>query len=284
MSASSSPVAAEEPIVAEPFLKWAGGKRQLLPELLKRVPKTYGRYWEPFLGAGALFFALRPEKATLCDTNDELITTWRAVRDDVEGVIDLLSTYTYDAAWFEKMRKSRPGTEVGVAARMIYLNRTCFNGLYRVNRRGDFNVPFGRYKNPTICQADRLRACAAALALNDDLTVAFALSKQLFVRDFRSINPEPGDFVYFDPPYMPLNATSDFTSYTADGFTEKDQLDLMWFAGWLKRKGVHVLITNSSAARRLYARRGFEIETVFGTRRVNSKADQRGAVKELVIT
>jgi DNA adenine methylase len=276
---SNLAVVEETATVAEPFLKWVGGKRQLLPELLKRVPKTYNRYWEPFLGGGALFFALSPKAATLCDTNAELIDTWRAVRDDVEGVIDLLSTYTYGAESFAKMRKSRPETRVGIAARMIYLNRTCFNGLYRVNRSGEFNVPFGRYKNPTICQADRLRACADVLSADP-----LAFTMQLIVQDFRSINPERGDFVYFDPPYMPLNATSDFTSYTSGGFTEEDQLDLMWFAGWLKRKGVHVLITNSSAARRLYARKGFKIETVLGTRRVNSKADQRGAIKELIIT
>jgi len=276
----SSNLAVVEETAAEPFLKWAGGKRQLLPELLKRVPKNYGQYWEPFLGGGALFFGLESElrardcPAHLSDSNHELINCWRQVRDDVEGVIELLRTYKYDHKEYLRRRAEEfmPNTEG--AARTIYLNRTGFNGLYRVNKGGGFNVPFGRYTNPTICQAERLRACSVALGSYSLLTCT----------DFRLINPLPGDLVYFDPPYVPLNPTSDFTSYTAEGFTEKDQLDLVWLAGWLKRKGVHVIITNSSAARRLYTRKGFKIETVLGTRRVNSKADQRGAIKELIIT
>lgn len=257
-------------VQAQSFVKYAGGKRQLVPELLKYVPKKYGTYWEPFVGGGALFFALKPDKAVLGDTNLELITTYRAIRDNVEAVINQLSMYTYDRESYEKARAAEPTLVSQIAARMIYLNRTGFNGLYRVNKAGKFNVPFGRYKNPTICQPERLRACSAALQ-----------AATINCQDYRTIDPVKGDFVYFDCPYMPVSKTSNFLAYTSGGFTLEDQQELAEFARKLKRRGVRVLLTNSPAARSLY--KGFKIVEVDARRNINSKGSARGAVKELII-
>jgi DNA adenine methylase len=263
---------------ARPFVKWAGGKRQLLRELLKHVPSRYGRYFEPFIGGGALFFALRPSLATLADMNERLIRTYTGVKDDVDRVVELLKTYPHDEKFFYRMRKveidARPDAEV--AAWFIYLNKTGFNGLYRVNRKNRFNVPFGRYENPKICDARTLRACSVALA-----------KAVLRVDDFEKVarRARRGDFVYFDPPYAPLSATSSFTSYTSSGFGIDEQTRLRDLARALKKRGVHVLLSNSSApsVRALYTR-GFDVFEVSATRMVNSKASGRGAITELVIT
>jgi DNA adenine methylase len=264
--------------LAHPFLKWAGGKRQLLPSLLARIPGTYGTFFEPFVGGGALFFAARPRRAVLADVNERLVRTYRGVRDDVEKVIALLATYPHDETFFYEMRDRAvdASSDAEVAAWFIYLNKTAYNGLYRVNRRDRFNVPFGRYTNPTICDAPNLRACAAALA-----------GVEVIVADFESVvrRADRGDFVYFDPPYVPLSATSSFTSYTSDGFGAGEQTRLRDVIRALKRRGVSVVASNSSApfVRELYAD-GFELHEVSATRMVNSRASSRGAVPELVIT
>jgi DNA adenine methylase len=264
-------------IAARPFVKWAGGKRQLLRELRKHVPPMRGRYFEPFVGGGALFFATRPARAVLADVNERLVRAYRGVRDDVEAVIALLRTYPHDPVFFEKTRSRSvdEGTDVEVAAWFVYLNKTGFNGLYRVNKHDRFNVPFGRYKNPKICDARTLRACSEALADTD-----------LRVGDFEKIarRAKRGDFVYFDPPYAPLSATSSFTSYTSKGFDLDEQTRLRDLALDLKGRGVDVLLSNSSApsVRKLYAR-GFEVFEVAATRMLNSKATGRGAITELVI-
>ena len=262
---------------ARPFLKWVGGKRQLLPRLLPHVPQRFGRYFEPFMGGGALFFSLAPGLASLNDGNVRLVRTYQAIRDRVEDVVALLRTYPHDRDFFISLRTNDidASTDVEVAAWLIYLNRTAFNGLYRVNSRGGFNVPFGRYKNPTICDADNLRACAATLK-----------SASIMHGDFEAAvaDARAGDFVYFDPPYVPLTATSDFTSYTAEGFTDADQVRLRNVALRLKAGGITVLLSNSGAprVRELYAN-GFEIEEVTANRCINSAADRRGAVVELLI-
>ncbi len=260
-----------------PFVKWAGGKRQLLPELLRHVPRKFGRYFEPFVGGGALFFELSPRNAVLADVNKRLIRTYQGVRDHVDDVIALLSHYPHEEKFFYELRDLDIDGEsdAKVAAWFIYLNKIGFNGLYRVNRQDRFNVPFGRHRNPTICDEPTLRACSAALQ-NADLRVA----------DFADAvaEAERGDLVYFDPPYVPLSVTSNFTAYSKDKFDSVGQIRLRDVALDLKRRGVHVLLSNSSAefVRSLYGSEFEQIE-VSATRLVNSKASRRGAITELVI-
>ncbi len=260
-----------------PFLKWAGGKRQLLPTLLQLGPRDAPTYFEPFVGGGALFFALQPKRAVLADVNERLIRTYRGVKNNVEEVIRQLGGFPREPGFFYRFREVDidAGTDADVAAWFIYLNKTGFNGLYRVNRDNRFNVPFGRYVNPTICNQDTLRAGSAALA-----------RAELLVADFAPVVEEAGrgDFVYFDPPYVPLSATSSFTSYTSRGFGYEEQKRLRDTALALKKRGVRVLLSNSSApsVRELYAY-GFDITEVSATRLVNSKAAARGAIVELLI-
>ncbi len=260
-----------------PFVKWAGGKRQLLPHLLQRAPSDPAHYFEPFVGGGALFFAMRPKKAVLADVNRRLIRAYKGVRKSVEKVIKLLKSYPHTPEFFYEFREAKidDGTDAEVAAWFIYLNKTGFNGLYRVNSKNRFNVPFGRYANPAICDETTLRACSAALADAD-----------LRMEDFEEVvtKARRGDFVYFDPPYVPLSTTSSFTSYTSGGFGEAEQTRLRDTARRLKERGVSVLLSNSSApfVRGLYAD-GFDIIEVSATRLVNSKATARGAIVELLI-
>jgi len=257
-----------------PFVKWAGGKRQLLPQLLSHVPEKFGRYFEPFVGGGALFFALRPPSAVLTDVNERLIRTYRGVRNDVDGVIRRLEEFRHEESFYyqQRDRDIDAGTDADVAAWFIYLNKVGFNGLYRVNRNNRFNVPFGRHKNPTICDEATLRACSAALQ-----------KAHLEKTDFADAVADAveGDLVYFDPPYVPLSDTANFTKYTSGGFGTDDQERLRDLALSLKQRGVHVILSNSSAARDLYE--GFTTTEVSATRLVNSKVTGRGAITELVI-
>jgi len=262
----------------KPFLKWAGGKRQLMPQLKRYIPEGFNEYFEPFLGGGALFFELRPQKAVLADVNQRLIRTYKGVRDSVDEVIRRLKEYPHDPAFFYRLRQADidAGTDAEVAAWFIYLNRTGFNGLYRVNRVNRFNVPFGRYTNPTICDEPNLRACSRALANTD-----------LLVTDFENATAKAKveDFVYLDPPYVPLSTTSSFTSYTSGGFGAPEHERLRDVARDLKKRQVSVLLSNSSSpfVRSLYSE-GFQVREVAATRRVNSKVSGRGAIAELLIT
>jgi len=268
-----------EPVVGprRPFVKWAGGKRQLLPQLRRFVPEGFGRYYEPFVGGGALFFELRPADAVLTDTNERLIRTYRGVRDDVEQVIELLRDCRHEESFFyaQRERDIDAESDAEVAAWFIYLNKVGFNGLYRVNRQNRFNVPFGRHKNPTICDEETLRACSAALAGSRIDKVDFAAAVK---------GAQAGDLVYFDPPYVPMSVTANFTQYTSDRFDVAAQERLRDLALELKRRGVHVLLSNSSAplVRSLY-QEGFETFEVSATRLVNSKVTGRGAITELVM-
>jgi DNA adenine methylase len=270
-------VGASEVETKRPFIKWAGGKRQLLRSLLEHAPLEPARYFEPFIGGGALFFALRPRRAVLADVNARLIRTYKGVRDGVDEVIRLLRSYPHDSTFFYRFREEKVdgGSDAEVAAWFIYLNKTGYNGLYRVNRNNGFNVPFGRYANPNICDEPTLRACSTALA-----------GTELLVEDFEAVVAQAnrGDFVYFDPPYVPLSTTSSFTSYTANGFGAAEQTRLRDTAKKLKTRGVRVLLSNSSApfVRSLYAD-SFDLIDVFATRAVNSKATARGAIAELLI-
>jgi DNA adenine methylase len=263
-----------------PFVKWAGGKGQLIPELITRLPKTFNRYFEPFLGGGALFFALQPPKAYLSDTNQELITTYRAVRDSVESLIKALSKHKHEEEYFYAVRRADTERgfaqwgEVRRASRFIFLNRTCFNGLYRVNLRGEFNVPFGRYTNPSICNAPLLMRCSKALQGAQIDTLCFSeISRRT----------RKGDFVYFDPPYAPLNPTSNFTSYSKDGFSTDMQIALRDVCRVLSRKGVNFMLSNSSAPLVFDLYKEFKIERVKASRLINSKATKRGQIDEVIV-
>lgn len=272
---------AQKIIAPKPFVKWVGGKRQLLPELRKSLPEEFGHYYEPFVGGGALFFDLRASgwrgAATLGDGNERLVRTYLGVRNDVEAVIEELRAMHYDRAsyLYERGRDIDSKEDVDVAAWFIYLNKCGFNGLYRVNRKGEFNVPFGRYDNPMICDAVGLRAASRALKRT-----------KFLIGDFEKTvkSAEAGDLVYFDPPYVPVNTTANFTSYTRDGFTMADQIRLRDCARALIRRRVRVVLSNADVpeVRDLY--RDFNIRGVEARRSVNSKATARGKVGEVVIT
>ena len=271
---------------AKPFVKWIGGKRQLLSQFreLGLYPSgfddTGGRYFEPFVGGGAVFFDLQPKSATISDLNSELTTTYMVVRDNVEHLIESLKQHVYDKDYFLKIRAMNPATmsDLDVASRFIYLNRTCFNGMYRVNSKGQFNVPFGKYKNPIICDENNLRAVSRALMGVEILNVDYkaAVSK---ARD--------GDFIYFDPPYYPVSSTSSFTSYTKEGFAGKEQIELRDTFAELSNRGCYVMLSNSDSAfiRDIYGGlKNVTITTVSAGRAINSKATGRGKITELVIT
>jgi DNA adenine methylase len=292
---SDRPPAAEHPTgkpgievpFSRPFLKWAGGKTQLLPELVKYYPTdSVNRYFEPFLGSGAVFFHFKamvnPESSFLWDNNLELIQTFQAVRDDVERVIELLreheSVHSKEGKeHFLKIRKIRAKKVTkpsDIAARLIYLNKTCFNGLYRVNSRGEFNVPFGKYLKPSILNEEGLRKASRQLAGAD-----------IAEKDFRMVlcDAEAGDFVYLDPPYHPRSETAYFTSYTRDSFGEKDQRELAEVYRALDKKGCLLVLSNSDTTlvRQLY--KDFQKVEVTARRNINSRGDRRGPIKERLV-
>lgn len=287
------PLSSVEPAkVAAPFLKWAGGKGQLLKQYAPLFPQERpARCFEPFVGSGAVFFHLWGRDFAgayhLSDVNADLINVYRAIRDTVDALIDLLqdhkAAHTIDAKqYFYAVREldrdpawAQTVTPVERAARMIYLNKTCYNGLWRVNSRGEFNVPLGRYTNPAILDEPRLRAAAVALQGVD-----------VRVGDFRAVadrTPQPGDFVYFDPPYVPLSATANFTSYAKDDFNADDQRELADVFRKLDAQGCRVMLSNSDTefVRELYE--GFTIHTVQARRAINTRADKRGVVNEVVV-
>jgi DNA adenine methylase len=267
-------------IQCRPFLKWAGGKTQLLPALLKRAPTSCNRYLEPFLGGGALYFAMQPKVAYLADFNPELINCFEVVRSNLAELKEELKKYRYDKEMFYEVRELDRQADysstspVARAARFIYLNKTCFNGLYRVNSKGHFNVPFGAYKDPTILDVPNLTACSNALQ-----------SAVLKTGSFEEIDDvaEKGDLVYFDPPYAPSSETSDFTQYVSGGFDESSQELLLVTCLKLHQKGVKWMLSNSNTniIQELY--RGFKVETVEASRAINSKAEKRGPILELII-
>ncbi|UCG23209.1 MAG: DNA adenine methylase [Chloroflexota bacterium] len=265
---------------ARPFLKWAGGKRRLLGQYADYfpLPSTIGRYYEPFIGSAAVFFHLQPAGACLADVNQNLVEVYRAVQQDVESVIKALKAHKNEVDYYYRIRAQDPAglTLAQRAARLIFLNRTCYNGLYRENQKGQFNVPFGRYDNPTICDEDRLRQASKALQ-----------GAELAVGDFESVVAPagPGDFVYFDPPYVPLSDTSSFTAYNRFGFDLDDQRRLARVIERLTRRGCQVMLSNSSAelVYELYDRLEYRLVPIQALRSINSKAERRGPVKELLI-
>jgi DNA adenine methylase len=273
---SSSSTAAS----AGPFLKWAGGKGQLQDLILRRLPLRIACYFEPFVGGGAIFFALAAQKrfrrAVLADRNAPLIDCYRAVRDEVESVIRELRKHRYEKEYFYEVRAIDPETLdlAARAARIIFLNRTCFNGLYRVNRSGRFNVPFGRYVNPTLCNAEGLRAASAALQ-----------GVELVTADFEEVlaSARPGDAVYFDPPYFPLSATSSFTAYDPYPFRAEDHRRLARVHRSLGERGVFALLSNSDCPFTRALFEGLPVETVRASRAINSVATRRKKISELLV-
>jgi DNA adenine methylase len=273
-------------MIAHPFVKAVGGKTFLLPEILKRLPAKINTYYEPFVGGGAVFFALATERrfkrAVIGDANEELMITYEAVAQDVDAVIRALKKHVYEEAYYYAVRAQKPRTIAARAARCIYLNKTGFNGLYRVNRKGEFNVPFGRYTNPKICDEENLRAVAAVLRVSAPHVGVL----HVMCLDFEKavVSAKRGDVFFADPPYFPVSETANFTGYTKGGFTFDDQKRLRDVALRLKSRGVHVLLCNADvpAARKLYAK-GFKLHSVSVRRNVNSKATGRGPVGELLI-
>jgi len=261
---------------ARPFVKWAGGKRRLLEQYTPYLPASFRNYFEPFLGGGALFFHLRPKRAVLADLNAELINCYQVVKEHPEELIEQLRKHKATERYFYKMRESDPDrlSNLERASRFIYLNKTCYNGLYRVNSKGQFNVPFGRYKNPVICDEEAIRGASGTLK-----------QAQLKVSSFEKTVQQArgGDFIYFDPPYVPLSSTSSFTSYTADSFDEQKQASLAETVRTLDTRKCLVMVSNSDTkfVRELY--RGFHIETVRCTRSINSIGTGRSAIAELII-
>ncbi|PYS22486.1 MAG: hypothetical protein DMF72_13205 [Acidobacteria bacterium] len=270
---------------ARPFLKWVGGKQQLLAQFGRLFPSRFRRYFEPFIGGGAVFFHLwstlrTPSTAFLFDNNPELINAYIVARDKVEELINVLrvhqrlhsKSYYYDVRRLD--RDNRQLTDVERAARTVYLNRTCYNGLFRVNSKGQFNVPMGSYASPQILLEPVIRAASAALQ-----------SVDIEVRDFRSMPKlaRRGDFFYFDPPYDPLTQTASFTSYTSDNFNEHDQRELAKVFAALSAKGAYVMLSNSKTPLILSLYKEFRIETVQARRAVNSDAAGRGCIEEVVV-
>lgn len=267
--------------VASPVIKWVGGKTKLLPELTSRMPERFGRYFEPFAGGLALFFRTAPRRAVISDANADLITLYRAIATDPNAVIRRLQHhrdahdekhyYAMRAKWNEQHDK---WSNAERAATFIYLNKTCFNGLWRVNRSGDFNVPIGRYTDPPICVPDAVRAASTLLARAELRQGDYGAAVE---------DADKHDFVYFDPPYDPITPTANFVSYSADGFGPDNQRELAETARALVARGAYVMLSNHDTPfiRSIY--KGFHIDRVKCARAINSNAAKRGDVDEVIV-
>jgi DNA adenine methylase len=239
-------------------------------------------YFEPFVGGGAVFFDLRPQKAFLSDMNFELVTTYNVIKNDVEKLIISLKKHEHNKDYFLEIRAQNPKeiSTLEVASRFIFLNRTCFNGMYRVNSKGGFNVPFGKYENPLICDEENLRKVSKVL---QEVDITHQDSKQVLKK------AKKGDFVYFDPPYYPVSKTASFTSYTADGFLDKEQIELRDTFLELHERGCFVMLSNSDTPfiKKIYSeieKYGIRINKVEAGRSINSKGSGRGKITEVLVT
>ena len=272
-----------------PVVKWVGGKRQLIDEIKSRIPKTFKTYYEPFFGGGAVLFALQPKKAVINDLNDSLIKTYKVIKNNSDELIASLSLHENTSDYFYEIRNEDlyPETfnlksDVEVASRLIYLNKTCFNGLFRVNSSGHFNTPFGNYKNPNIVNEPVIRAVSKYFndneitILNGDFAIACQEAKK-------------GDFVYLDPPYDPVSDTASFTGYNAGGFGSEEQIRLRDLCVELDEKGVKFLLSNSATKfiMDLYNSKNFTskitIDIVKAKRSINSNGNKRGEVDEVLV-
>ena len=263
---------------AKPFVKWVGGKRSIINEILPRIPTKINDYYEPFVGGGALFFEIHNmvNFSHLSDMNIDLVVSYNMIKENVDGLIEKLKIHAtnHNEEYYYHIRSQQELSDpLENSARFIYLMKTCYNGLYRVNKSNEFNTPVGNYKNPTICDEENLRNVAEVLKKAD-----------IKYQDFIKINPKKGDFVYFDPPYHPTSQDS-FVKYVSSGFTERDQIRLRDFALELTKKGVNVMLSNSDAdfINNIY-KKGFKIAKISAPRIVNCKADKRQSVYETLIT
>ena len=277
-------IIAEKP---KPFVKWVGGKRQLLTQFRRLnlyPPELFdikrGRYFEPFVGGGAVFFDLLPERGFLSDLNKELVITYNVIKNDVGGLIASLKKHKNDKDYFLKLRSQDLSklSDLSVASRFIFLNRTCFNGMYRVNSKGGFNVPYGKYTNPLICDEDNLKKVSKALQ-----------GIEIKHQDYKEVlkKAKKGDFIYFDPPYYPISKTSSFTSYTSEAFLDKEQIELRDTFMELNKRGCYVMLSNSDTPfiNKIYSGlQGVRINKVEAGRAINSKGSGRGKITEVLIT
>ena len=266
-----------------PVVKWVGGKRQLLDEITPLLPKRIPSYCEPFLGGGAVLFWIQPAKAVVNDLNQDLMTVYRVIKDDVDALVQSLKKHENTPEYFYAVRDRdrnreayRAMPDVEKASRLLYLNKTCFNGLFRVNSAGEFNSPFGNYKNPNIVNEPVLRAVSQYFNAN---SVAF------YSEDFADTldRVEKGGFVYLDPPYDPVSDTANFTGYNKDGFGRSEQMRLRQCCDELNRRGVRFLLSNSATdfIKDLY--RDYDIRIVKAKRAINADASKRGAIEEVLI-
>lgn len=271
-------------IEVKPILKWVGGKRQLLNEISPLIPGEFNKYFEPFVGAGAVIFSLLPDNAVINDLNSELINVYKVIKEQPDELIELLKEHTNNNSkeYFYRIREMdrQAGYEklsnVFKASRTIYMNKTAYNGLYRVNKAGQFNTPWGRYKNPKILDSDNI----------------LAMSKYFNDKNIKILNVDykealksvsKGDFVYIDPPYLPISSSSAFTAYTADGFGEKEQEELKKTCDMLDKLGVKFLLSNSYHSFLLDLYKDYNIKIVEARRSVNSKGHKRGKIREILV-
>lgn len=265
----------------KPFLRWLGGKRRILPEIKKRMPKSYKGYFEPFIGGGALFFAENPTHGYIGDFNPEVANTYNVIKHQPQALLNELATHENTEKYFYTLRNIDRGdefkslTDVQRAARFVYLNRTCFNGMCRMNRRGEFNMSYGYLKNPTISDEKTIWAAHDALRT---LRVAHASFEEVLKL------AKPGDFVYFDPPYVALSPTANFTSYTAGGFGIHEQRDLWRVCVKLHRKGVKWMVSNSHTPLTVNIWRAFHISTITAPRSNGANKAARRKVQEVLVT
>lgn len=263
-------------IITTPFVKWAGGKRGIMDKLVQRMPNRFNNYYEPFVGGGAVFFTKRFNNANLSDLNSDLIITYNVIKSTPFQLISLLKEHNIHNCekYFYNIRsKHNLINPIEIAARFIYLNKTCFNGLYRVNKSGEFNVPYGKHKNPNIIQEENILACNTTLQ-----------NTVICHHRYTDIKPKDGDFVYFDPPYYPINEKY-FTTYTKYGFSKNDHIELHDFALKLCDNGVKIMISNSNTdfIRKLYNTTDFNVDTILAPRYISCNGDRKPA-EELIIT
>ncbi len=268
--------------IPHPFLKWAGGKRQLILQMYKYFPKNFNKYIEPFVGGGAVLFYLKPKFSIIIDINKELINCYNVIKDNVKELIELLKTHKNEKNYYYKIRTLDRDKErfnklssIEKASRMIYLNRCCYNGLYRVNSKGQFNVPFGKYKNPNFCDEENLFAVSRALKDVEIIHGSFEICLE---------HAQEDDFVYFDPPYHPISRTSSFTSYTKENFGKDSQQKLFDVFKKLDKRGCKLILSNSynEYIQDLY--KEYKIITLGARRAINCNAEKRGNIKVLLIS